>query len=186
MSFWCYKKDEFPLRKIFRRKKILQNVIGRHKFSVGKKFWSWIFWTFNNDIFGNYFLSVENFHEWKWALIISFRCADVTLLYTMTNCTSYFSKFAAGGGESKVQCWLHHIYYSFEILLIQLFQLRLHVHNMSCIIRCMNLLQFKKVTTEVYSWEDFYTKPIWRGRLLAAWKADVVYVQNVKIIGLLL
>jgi hypothetical protein len=29
-------------------------------------------------------------------------------------------------------------------------------NNMSCIIRCMNLLQFKKVKTEVYSWEDFY------------------------------
>jgi hypothetical protein len=26
-------------------------VIGRHKFSVGKKFWNWKFSTFNNDIF---------------------------------------------------------------------------------------------------------------------------------------
>jgi hypothetical protein len=29
-------------------------VIGRHKFCVGKKFWSWKFSTFNNDIFGKF------------------------------------------------------------------------------------------------------------------------------------
>ena len=29
-------------------------MIGQHKFSVGKKFWSWKFSTFNNDIFGKF------------------------------------------------------------------------------------------------------------------------------------
>jgi hypothetical protein len=32
------------------------SMIGRHKFSVGKKFWSWKFSTFNNDIFGKFFV----------------------------------------------------------------------------------------------------------------------------------
>jgi hypothetical protein len=42
-------KAHFHSGNISRRKKVLQNVIGRHKFSVGKKFWSWKFSTFKND-----------------------------------------------------------------------------------------------------------------------------------------
>jgi hypothetical protein len=58
-------KGPFPLRKIFRRKKILWNVIGRHKF------WSWKFSTFNNVIFGKFsvrgnFSWVEMGLYWIW------------------------------------------------------------------------------------------------------------------------
>jgi hypothetical protein len=37
-------------------------VIGRHKFSVGKKFWNWKCSTFNNDIFGTF--SVRGNFSW--------------------------------------------------------------------------------------------------------------------------
>jgi hypothetical protein len=42
------------------------NVIGQHKFSIGKKI-CWKFSTFNTKSWKISTLSVENFLEWKWA-----------------------------------------------------------------------------------------------------------------------
>ena len=129
----------------------------RHKFSFGKKFWSWKFSTINNDIFGKF--SVPGNFSWVEMCLSRYKRMKWGNKWAVWRYANSFS--------SKVQVYFLSCKLCFEVFMHQIWILQKRAHH------------FKRLKTYRCSWDRkrlslFVKQECWLGDYFAVYFGSIM------------